>query len=79
MITVNTHDAKSRLSQLLAVVESGKDTVLICRNGRPVAELARPSGPKKLDRSRIPPDPGLKILGDICVPLDDEAWPEEFR
>lgn len=35
---VNTHEAKSRLSELLRQVEEGGD-VVIARNGQPVAKL----------------------------------------
>jgi prevent-host-death family protein len=35
---VNVHEAKTRLSQLLELVEEG-ETVVIARNGEPVAEL----------------------------------------
>ena len=38
MLIVNTHEAKSRLSELLQRVEKGED-VLIARAGRPVARL----------------------------------------
>ncbi len=37
-ITVNVHEAKTRLSQLLAMAESGDD-VVIARSGKPVARL----------------------------------------
>jgi prevent-host-death family protein len=40
---VNTHDAKTRLSELLARVEDGA-TIVIARAGRPVARLV-PVGP----------------------------------
>jgi prevent-host-death family protein len=36
--TVNVYEAKSRLSQLLARVESGEE-ITIARHGRPVARL----------------------------------------
>ena len=36
--TVNVHEAKTRLSQLLAQVEAGEE-VVIARNGEPVARL----------------------------------------
>jgi prevent-host-death family protein len=39
MISVNTHEAKTRLSELLAKIEVEQETVVICQNGRPVAEL----------------------------------------
>jgi prevent-host-death family protein len=35
---VNVHEAKTRLSQLLELVEEG-ETVVIARHGQPVAEL----------------------------------------
>ena len=35
---VNVHEAKSKLSRLLEMVEEG-ETVVIARNGHPVAEL----------------------------------------
>ena len=38
MPTVNVHDAKSHLSQLLARVENG-ETITIARAGKPVADL----------------------------------------
>jgi prevent-host-death family protein len=38
MKTVNVHEAKSTLSRLLEEVERG-ETVVIARNGKPVAEL----------------------------------------
>ncbi len=38
MKTVNVHEAKSTLSQLLSQVEQGED-VVIARNGVPVARL----------------------------------------
>lgn len=35
---VNVHEAKTRLSQLLAEVESGRE-IVVARNGKPVAKL----------------------------------------
>ena len=46
MVTVNMHEAKTRLSELVRLVESGEKVVL-ARNGTPVAELVPASGPKK--------------------------------
>ena len=43
---LNVHEAKTRLSQLLELVEEG-ETVIIARHGQPVAELVptrRPEG-----------------------------------
>jgi prevent-host-death family protein len=44
--TVGIFEAKSRLSELVADVERG-ETVLLTRNGRPVAELVRIEADKK--------------------------------
>ena len=79
MITVNTHEAKTKLSALLAAVEEKGEVVLICRNGKPVAEL------KAVDpvRNRLTPDPALKVTFapgfDPTEPLTEEEWPSEFR
>jgi prevent-host-death family protein len=61
---VNVHEAKTRLSQLLELVEQG-ETVTIARHGTPVAELvaARRSGfPFGIARH------------DPIVPPGDEWW-----
>ena len=37
---VNIHDAKTRLSQLIAAVESGEEAeIIIARNGKPAAKI----------------------------------------
>lgn len=43
MTTVNIHEAKTRLSQLIAEVEAGGEVVL-ARAGKPVARLVRCGG-----------------------------------
>ena len=80
MINVNTHEAKTRLSALLDIVESGKDTVVICRNGRPIADLVRHAEPvPQLSRRGMFPELKGTILTDPTLPLDEDAWPTEFR
>ncbi|MBN9691002.1 MAG: type II toxin-antitoxin system Phd/YefM family antitoxin [Verrucomicrobia bacterium] len=61
MITVNMHEAKSRLSELVKAVEDDNETVILQRHGTPVAELRRyqPTLPKKFDR--LKPHPQLKV------------------
>ena len=49
MTTVNVHEAKTRLSQLIAEAEAGGD-VVIARNGKPVARLVPCSGAKAVRR-----------------------------
>lgn len=79
MITVNTHEAKTRLSELLMLVEMGKDSVLICRHGRPVAELVKPAAVVSRSRTKLYPELKVEIKGDPCAPLDEDAWPAEYR
>lgn len=47
---VNMHEAKSRLSQLVEAVESGREAeIVIARNGKPAARLV-PIAPEKPKR-----------------------------
>jgi len=46
MVVVNMHEAKTRLSELVRLVEAGEKVVL-ARNGTPVAELVPATEPKK--------------------------------
>jgi len=81
MITVNMHEAKSRLSELVKAVEEEDETVLICRQGQPVVEL-KALAKHGIDRLKQHPD--LKPLYvapgfDPLAPLSDDEWPEENR
>lgn len=81
MITVNTHEAKTKLSALLAAVQERGETVLICRNGKPVAELRQPTTANPQRRSRLTPDPALagRILYDPIEGATEDEWPEDAR
>lgn len=78
MITVNTHEAKTTLSSLLAAVEEKGENVIICRNGKPVARLV-PANPGQVDHFRGDPRLGGKFLEDPVTGVPEEAWPEENR
>ena len=72
MLQVNVHEAKTRLSQLLARLEAGDD-VVIARGGTPVARLV-PVDP-------LPPRPVGFVVGRLTdafsEPLPDDelaAW-----
>jgi prevent-host-death family protein len=39
MVVVTTHDAETRLSELLRLAEDKRERVRVSRNGRPVAEI----------------------------------------
>lgn len=84
MITVNMHEAKSRLSALVKAVEERGETVVLQRNGQPVAEIHRYVAPAAAPiRRNLTPDPRLRpILApgyDPAEPLSEEEWPEECR
>jgi prevent-host-death family protein len=79
MITVNMHEAKTRLSELVKAVEEGQETVVICRGGAPVAEL-KAIPPRKVNR--LKPDLRLKPIAinyDPTEPLTEDEWPSEYR
>ncbi len=82
MITVNMHEAKSRLSQLVKAVEDSGELVVLCRDGKEVAEL-RPRARRNRVVRTLTPDPALKpILApgyDPTEPLSAEEWPAELR
>lgn len=78
MVMVNTHEAKTKLSSLLVLVEDKGETVVICRNGRPVAELK----PVRKVREPLAMNAKLKKVifnEDPVKPLSDDEWPEDGR
>lgn len=73
MTTIQASEFKARCLALMDQVARTGETILVTKNGRPVAEL-RPHRPP-----RIPSPLGLHkgqtvILGDIMEPLDAGAW-----
>jgi prevent-host-death family protein len=78
MLKVDTHEAKTRLSELLAAVEKRGEVVVLCRAGRPIAEI------RPLPRRRDPlhKDPKLSRIvfrEDPATPLHPEDWPDSAR
>ena len=74
MKTINVHEAKTRLSAVLAEIENG-EKYLICRNGHPVAELV-----PHVKKSRLTAHPifsRVRIKYDPTEPLSPEEWPQE--
>ncbi len=73
---VNVHEAKTRLSQLLAEVERGCE-VIVARNGKPVAKLVPFPAPAK-KRLRLGTWKGrIWMSPDFDAPLSEEelkAW-----
>jgi antitoxin (DNA-binding transcriptional repressor) of toxin-antitoxin stability system len=77
MKTVNIHEAKTNFSSLLAKLETNNETIVICRNGEPIADLV----PHKR-ATRIKTHPVLskiEIGYDPVEPLSGDEWPETAR
>jgi len=73
MIAVNTHEAKTKLSELLFKVEKKHETIVICRNGTPVAELTPWTG----HRNPLKQSSKLKKVifhEDPSLPLSEDEW-----
>ncbi len=75
MKKLNVHEAKTHLSSLLSDVEKKGATFLICRNGKPIADLV-----PHVKASRLTPHPTLRrirVRYDPTEPLSPEEWPSE--
>lgn len=77
MITVNTHQAKTQLSYLLAQIEKHNEIVRVCRHGKPIADIV------PIKKSTINPLQQHAILQDVQIhydptlPLTEDEWPIE--
>ena len=79
MLVVNTHEAKTRLSELLRLVEERGERIRICRNGRPVADMGPVSTQVTDPLVRNPRLEGVVFNEDPMLPLSEEDWPEGQR
>jgi antitoxin (DNA-binding transcriptional repressor) of toxin-antitoxin stability system len=79
MVTVNTHEAKTRLSALLALVEQKGEKVLICRHGQPVAELSKAGAKKRRNRLAVDPSLRVRLRYDPVEALAEDEFPAGFR
>jgi antitoxin (DNA-binding transcriptional repressor) of toxin-antitoxin stability system len=80
-MTVNMHDAKTRLSELVKAVEERDEIVVLCRDGREVAEIRRRVKRRRVRnltpsaRFRVEFAPGYRPT----EPLAEDEWPENLR
>jgi prevent-host-death family protein len=73
MRTVNVHEAKSTLSRLLEEVERG-ETIVIARNGQPIATLSALAKPTVADGvAAIRAGQSISIAGESIRELIDEG------
>lgn len=81
MKTVNMHEAKTRLSELVKAVEERNEVVVLCRDGREVAEIRRRVRRRQV--RTLAPDarfgvdfaPGYRPT----EPLAPDEWPEDLK
>ena len=81
MITVNMHEAKTRLSELVKAVEEQNETVILCRDGREVAEIRRRA--KRRPVRDLTPDRRFRVKRARAYrptePLTHDEWPNDLR
>jgi prevent-host-death family protein len=77
MKTVNVHEAKTRLSELLKKVEAGEE-VVIARAGKPVARLV-PASVITLKRLLGSARGLMKVPDDFNDPLPEELLREFYK
>jgi antitoxin (DNA-binding transcriptional repressor) of toxin-antitoxin stability system len=81
MITVNMHDAKTRLSELVKAVEEKNEVVVLCRDGVEVAEIRRRAKRRKVRDLKPEARFHVKFARSYRPdePLDDHEWPADLR
>lgn len=81
MITVNMHEAKSRLSELVKAVEERHEVVVLCRDGVEVAEIRPRVARRKLRDLRPTPKFRVEFAPgyEPSEPLTDDEWPSDLR
>lgn len=75
MKTLSIQETTRQFPLLLMEIEQTREPVMICRNGKPIAELT-----PLPHRSRLQPHPimsRIEIRYDPVVPLEADEWTEE--
>ena len=79
MITVNMHEAKTHLSELVKAVEERNEVVVLCRDGREVAEIRRRA--KRRQARNLTPEPRFRVElapgYNPAEPLAEDEWPPD--
>ncbi|MDP3560118.1 MAG: type II toxin-antitoxin system prevent-host-death family antitoxin [Legionellaceae bacterium] len=68
---VNIHDAKTNLSKYLEQIQVDHEMIVICKNGKPVAQLTTYKGSKKRVLGAL--------KGKIKIADDFDTLPEDFE
>jgi prevent-host-death family protein len=75
---INLYEAKTHLSRLISTVEDSGEPIILCRNGRPVADIV----PHRNRGITVDPDnslAGAQYSVDPCAQLPESDWPKELR
>lgn len=72
MQTIQASEFKAKCLSLMDDVASTGEVLVVTKNGKPIAELRPYSGGRA--GSPFGLHPGVKILGDIISPVDEDAW-----
>jgi antitoxin (DNA-binding transcriptional repressor) of toxin-antitoxin stability system len=74
MIKVNTHEAKTHLSEHLDRLERGEvDVVVICRRNQPIAEVRALPKRSLEPRPVLTRDPRFRLPAEFFDPLPEEV------
>lgn len=71
--TVNIHEAKTHLSELLALALEGEE-IIISKANKPMVKLVPLEQPKKSRVMGLHKGEGWFIADDFDAPLPDEFW-----
>ncbi|MEW5890176.1 MAG: type II toxin-antitoxin system Phd/YefM family antitoxin [Pseudomonadota bacterium] len=72
MKTIQASEFKAKCLALMDDVANTGEVLVVTKNGKPIAEL-RPYSGGRAD-SPFGLHAGLRILGDIVSPIDEDAW-----
>jgi len=72
MATIQASEFKAKCLALMEQVASTGETLVITKNGRPIAELRRYS-PSRAE-SPFGLHPNVRISGDVVAPLEQQTW-----
>ena len=75
----NIHETKARFSDLVAHVERHGTVAVVCRHGKPVADLVPHRGGNDDPLASEPALAGARYVGDPLAPLGEEDGPEAMR
>jgi antitoxin (DNA-binding transcriptional repressor) of toxin-antitoxin stability system len=77
MKTVNVHDAKTGFSALLTEIEKNGQRIVICRNGKPIADLVPHRGEVSMAADKKLG--AIKIKYDPTEEASEADWPSDDR